>query len=174
MLAHSGPTLALLGLLALAGGMKVASPDLTAGALRAAGLPHSRPAVRALGVLEVSIAVSAIILGSAVTAAGAAILYAGFAAFVIHALRHRLPISSCGCFGATDTPPSLNHLIVNIAAVVVLIVATVFPIGPFGGIDQLTAGQAIAFVGLTAVSVYMLYGILAVLPLLQSTRSEAA
>jgi len=167
MLAHSGPTLALLGLLALAGGMKVASPDLTSGALRAAGLPHARVFVRGIGLVEVVIGVSGIVLGSSIVAFSAAAFYAGFAWFVFHVLRHRLPISSCGCFGAAETPPSRNHLIVNIGAVLVLTVAGLFPIGPWGGIDQLTPGLAVAFIGFTAVTIYLLYAILAVLPLLQ-------
>ena len=167
MVAHSGPTLALLGLLALAGGMKLASPDLTSGALRAAGLPHARVFVRGIGLVEVLIGVTGIVLGSSIVAFSAAAFYAGFAWFVIHALRHRLPISSCGCFGAAETPPSINHLIVNIGAVLVLTIAGFFPIGPWGGIDQLTPGLAVAFIAFTGVMIYLLYAILAVLPPLQ-------
>ncbi len=173
MVAYSGPTLALLGLLALAGGMKLFSPDPTSGALRAAGLPHARFLVRGIGLVEVLIGVSGIVLGSAIAAFSAAAIYAGFAWFVIHALRHRLPISSCGCFGTTDTPPSLNHVTVNIAAVLVLSIAGFFPIGPWGGIDQLTPGLAVAFITFTAITTYTLYGILTVLPLLQPGRNEA-
>ena len=167
MVAHSGPTLALFGLLALAGGMKVVSPDPTSRALRAAGLPHARVLVRGIGLVEVLIGVTGIVRGSSIVAFSAAAFYAGFAWFVIHALRHRLAISSCGCFGAAETPPSMNHVIVNIGAVLVLTIAGFFPIGPWGGIDQLTPGLAVAFIGFTAVTIYLLYAILAVLPLLQ-------
>ena len=97
----------------------------------------------------------------------AAAFYAGFAWFVVHALRQRLPISSCGCFGAVKTPPSINHVIVNIGAVLVLTIAGFFPIGPWGGINQLTPSQAVAFIAFTGVTIYLLYAILAVLPLLQ-------
>lgn len=172
MLAHSGPTLAVLVLLALAGGMKAASPDLTSGALRAARLPHGRFAVRVLGFVEVVIAVSAIVLGSSVPAFAAAAFYAGFAWFVINALRHRLPIASCGCFGAAETPPSINHVVVNVAAVLVLILAGFVPIGPFGGIEQLSPMLAVAFIGFVAATAYLLYGILAVLPQVQQRRVE--
>ncbi len=167
MLAHSGPTLALLGLLALAGGMKVASPDPTSGALQVAGLPHARILVRGIGLVEVVIGVTGIVLGSSIMAFSAAAFYAGFAWFVVHALRQRLPISSCGCFGAAKTPPSMNHVIVNIGAVLVLTIAGFFPIGPWGGIDQLTPSLAVAFIAFTGVTIYLLYAILAVLPLLQ-------
>jgi Methylamine utilisation protein MauE len=147
--------------------MKVASPDLTAGALRAARLPHSRALVRGLGVVEVTVGVGGIVLGSAVPALIAAVFYAGFAWFVINALRKRLPISSCGCFGAAETPPSTNHVIVNLAAVAVMALSAASPIGPWGGIAQLSFWQAVAFAGFTGVSIYLLYGILAVLPMIR-------
>jgi len=172
MLAHSGPALAFLGLLALAGGMKALSPKLTAGALRAAGLPDSQVVVRGIGVTEVLVGVAGIVLGNSIAAYAAAAFYAGFAGFVIHALRNRLPISSCGCFGAAETPPSITHVIVNIGAVLVLLAAGLFPIGPWGGIDSLSAGLAVAFVGFTAVTIYMLYGVLAVLPRGQPQRTR--
>lgn len=149
----------------------MASPDLTAGALRAARLPHSRSLVRALGLVEVAVGVTGIVLGSVVPAVLAAVLYAGFAWFVVNALRNRLPIASCGCFGAAETPPSINHLVVNAAAVVVMVVAAVFPIGPWGGIGALTLWQGVAFVGFTGGSIYLLYGVLAVLPMTQSNAA---
>jgi len=55
----SGPTLALMGLLALAGGMKLVNPELTAGALRAARLPHSRLLILGITLGEVLIGVEA-------------------------------------------------------------------------------------------------------------------
>lgn len=142
----------------------MASPDLTAGALRVARLPHRVLLVRALGVAEVAVGVSGVVLGTWIPAAAAAVLYAGFAWFVVNALRKRLPISTCGCFGADETPPSIYHVVVNVAAVLVMVLAVISPIGPWGGIIELTFWQAVAFVGFTAVSVYLLYGILAVLP----------
>ncbi len=172
MVAYSGPTLALFGLLALAGGMKVFSPDAASGALRAAGLPHGRVLVRGAGLVEVLIGVGGIVLGSSLMAFSAAAFYACFAWFVLHAMRHRLPVSSCGCFGSADTPPSLNHVIVNVGAVVMLSFAGFFPIGPWSGIDQLTPGLAVAFIAFTAITIYILYGILAVLPLLRPGPKE--
>ncbi len=174
MPAHSGPTIAFFALLVLAGGMKLVRPDLTSGALRAAGLPHSPILVRGLGTAEVVVGVSGIVLGASVPALLAVALYAGFAWFVIHALRHRLPISSCGCFGAADTPPSINHVVVNLGAVVVLAIAALRPIGPWGSIDELGVGLGIAFVLFTAGTVVILYGILAVLPLVRPRSHESA
>jgi hypothetical protein len=152
-----------MGLLALAGGMKMVNPELTSGALRAAQLPDSRILVRTIGLVEVLVGVSGVVVGNSIAAFLAAALYAGFAWFVINALRQRLPISSCGCLGATETPPGLNHVVLNVGAVIVLVFAGLFPIGPWGGIDQLAPGAAAAFVGFTGVTIYVLYAILAVL-----------
>ena len=164
----------MLGLLALAGAMKVASPDLTSGALRAAGLPNGRMIVRGIGIVEVAIGVAAIVLGTSIPAFAAAAVYAGFAWFVVNALRKKLPIASCGCFGAAETPPSINHVLVNVAGVVVLVIAGLFPIGPFGGIAELSLGLALAFVAFTAATAFMLYAVLAVLPLVQPSTFEAS
>jgi Methylamine utilisation protein MauE len=152
--------------------MKVASPDLTAGALRAARLPHSRLLVRGLGIAEVAVGVSGIVLGTVVPAVLAAVLYAGFAWFVVNALRNRLPVSTCGCFGAAETPPRIDHVFVNVAAVLVMVLAVVYPIGPWGGITELAAWQAAAFIGFTGVSIYLLYGILAVLPMARPVQAD--
>lgn len=151
----------------------MASPDLTAGALRAARLPHDRFLVRGLGIAEVAVGVSGIVLGTATPAVLAGALYAGFAWFVVKAMRYHLPIATCGCFGAAETPPRINHLIVNVAAVLVMVLAVVYPIGPWGGIAELSVWQAVAFVGFTGVSVYLLYAILAVLPMARAVEADS-
>jgi hypothetical protein len=153
--------------------MKVASPDLTSGALRAARLPHDRFLVRGLGIAEVAVGVSGIVLGTATPAVLAGALYAGFAWFVVKAMRNQLPIATCGCFGAAETPPRINHLVVNVAAVLVMVLAVAYPIGPWGGIAELSVWQAVAFVGFTGVSVYLLYAILAVLPMAGPVEADS-
>lgn len=162
---HSGVVLALLALLALAGISKLLRPIPTVGALRLAGFPSSVLLVRCLGLTEVTVGVAGVITGSPVWALAAALLYGSFAFFVIYALNRRLPISSCGCFGATETPPSALHVIVNLTAVLTLIGATMFPIGPWGGMGDESLRYAIPFVILVGAVVLMLYGLLAVLPL---------
>jgi Methylamine utilisation protein MauE len=162
---HSGVVLALLALLALAGVSKLLRPVPTAGALRIAGLPSSVILVRLLGMAEVTVGMAGFITGLPVWALAASLLYGSFAVFVIYALNRRLPISSCGCFGATETPPSALHVIVNVTAVLVLLGASMFPIGPWGGIGEQSLRYAIPFVILVGAVVLLLYGLLAVLPL---------
>jgi len=97
-----------LVLLAASGAFKFIQPDPTIGAMRAVGLPSSRLIVRLLAVAEMTAAVTALALGS-VWLVGAGVLYLGFFLFTLTALRRRLPIQSCGCFGREDTPPTWFH-----------------------------------------------------------------
>ena len=47
-----------------------------------------------------------------------AFAYAGFAVFVLVALRRGWALTSCGCFGRPDTPPTLTHVVLNAGAAV--------------------------------------------------------
>jgi hypothetical protein len=62
-----------------------------------------------------------------VPAALVALSYASFAAFVGYAKARRLAISSCGCFGKPDTPPTTAHLVVNAAAASIAAIAALSP-----------------------------------------------
>ena len=42
--------------------------------------------------------------------------YAGFAVFILVALRRGWALSSCGCFGRPDTPPTPAHAVLNAGA----------------------------------------------------------
>lgn len=170
MQALAGPAIALLALLTLAGVMKISDPAATSGALRAAGLPASYWAVRLLGMIEVGAGIVAFSTGGGVALAVAAAFYAGFAWFVLNAIHKHLPISSCGCLGAAETPPSLTHVAVNLAAFVVLLVAAVVPVAPWEVLASMPAAELAPFVVFTGVTVYLLYGVIAVLPRRQAGR----
>lgn len=165
MPAHAGPVLALALLLAVAGVSKLARPAPTSGALRAAGLPHTLPAVRLLGAAEVVVGVAMVVEGGRLPTALAAAMYAGFAWFVANALRKRLPISSCGCLGAVETPPSKVHVVANLGAVAILDFAVADPIGPWGGLLGEPLSVVAPFLAFLGVTVYLLYAVIAVLPL---------
>ena len=160
----SGPVMALMALLTLAGFYKIQDPSPTAGALRAAGLPHSERLVRLLGLVEIAIGAAWLVQGSAVTAIAGAVVYGGFAWFVVNALRRRLPISSCGCLGATDTPPTKGHIVVNVLATITLLAAAVIPVGPLGGLAGQGLDVVVPYVLFTLATVYLLYAVIAVLP----------
>lgn len=173
MPALSGPVTAVMILLLIAGAQKIIDPSDTSGALRAARLPASPQLVRLLGFAEVGVGVVFLVWGGPIPVAMAAVLYAGFAWFVINALVRKLPIASCGCLGSTETPPTMVHVVMNTAAVAVLIAGVVVPIGPFGGLLEARGSEVVPFILLVGVTVYMLYSLLTVLPLVSKKSQEA-
>lgn len=123
--ALAGPYVASAAVLGLAGVAKAVRPADTAGALRAAGLTGrslatraQHAAVRAGALAEVAIAGAALAAPGPVPAALVAASYAAFAAFVTLALVRGWPLSSCGCFGKPDTPPTRSHAALNAVATV--------------------------------------------------------
>jgi Methylamine utilisation protein MauE len=117
----AGPFAIAAALLAIGGGLKAIRPRDTAQALTAVGLalPRLLPArtlVRIGGVVEAVIGVGALVTGGPVFAGLVAVSYLAFAGFVVVALRSGKPISSCGCFGKVDTPPSAVHVVIDLAA----------------------------------------------------------
>lgn len=167
----SGPVMALVLLLLIAGLQKIIDPAPTAGALRAAGLTSRPVLVRLLGGVEVVVAASWIAFGGPWPALMAAGLYMGFAWFVINALVRRLPISSCGCLGSTDTPPTVVHVVMNLMAGSVLVTAAILPVAPMGGLQGAEWSLVIPYALLVGSLVYMLYAILTVLPQVSRRRS---
>lgn len=116
----AGPFTIAAVLLAAGGAAKAFRPRDTAQALTAVGLrfPRAFPArlaVRLGGALEAVIGVAALLVGGPVLCALVALSYLAFTAFVAVALRTGAPISSCGCFGKVDTPPSIVHVVLDLA-----------------------------------------------------------
>jgi hypothetical protein len=151
----AGPFLAFAGLLVVGGLLKVRHPHDTGRALRAAGLPVSGGAVRVAGLAEAVVATTAIVSGNRVAVAAVAASYLGFAAFVASALARHLPLSSCGCLGQADTPPSAGHVALDLVAVAVTLAVVVRPLGP---LDHVLSGQPFsgaALVILAAVTAFL-------------------
>jgi hypothetical protein len=116
----AGPFAIASVLLAIGGAFKALRPGDTANALVAVGVPvpsvlPTRVVVRAGGIVEMSIGVAALFAGGPVLCALVAVSYLAFAGFVVVALRAGAPISSCGCFGKVDTPPSVVHVVLDVA-----------------------------------------------------------
>ena len=114
----AGPFSIAAVLLAAGGAAKAVRPRDTAQALSAVGLTFprvfpARVAVRLGGAIEAAIGVAALLVGGPILCALVAVSYAAFAAFVVVALRTGAPISSCGCFGKVDTPPSVVHVVLD-------------------------------------------------------------
>ena len=150
------------GVLIVAGAVKAVSPAATATALRQIGWPSSPVVVRALATVELVAAIGAIAVGSALTWATVAILYAGFSGFVLWALGSNAALSSCGCFGREDTPPTAGHAAFNAAAAALATLATLDPVR-LGDLD-LTNSEAVLFTTLVGIGVALAVLALTALP----------
>ena len=122
----AGPFVLAASLLAIGGALKLGRPHDTAQALTAMGLrtprfTSSRTLVRVGGAIEVVVGVGALVTGGPIFALLVAFSYLLFAGFVVAALRSGAPISSCGCFGKVDTPPSVVHVAIDLVLAAVAV-----------------------------------------------------
>jgi hypothetical protein len=167
----AGPFAAACLLLAFAGVAKLRRPDGTGSAAAAIGLPSSPVAVRGLGAVELVAAGVGLALGGPTALAVAAIYFA--LAAVAARLLIRSPGTNCGCLGASDSPVSIGHVVVDGVAVVAALLAT------FGGSPLAAAGSSVAvrlaFFVAVACCAWLAAQVLDALPALnRAARSEGA
>jgi Methylamine utilisation protein MauE len=112
----AGPFAIATVVLALGGALKALEPAETAYALRLLRLPSAPLLVRAGGAFELVVALGALVTGATALAVVVALSYAAFAVVVMLALSSGTPISSCGCLGRIETPPSWVHVGIDLAA----------------------------------------------------------
>jgi len=160
----AGPFLIAATLLAAGGVLKAAHPLDTANALRAVGLPGAPPLVRAGGVAEALVGLAALATGARAAAVLLAVSYAAFAGFVLVALRRGTPLSSCGCFGKDDTPPTRLHVVLNLGAA---LAGVAVALNPGAGLVDVVGSQPLAgvpFLALLGCGVSFAYLALTSLP----------
>jgi hypothetical protein len=92
----------------------------------------------------------------------AAVLYAGFTIFTLAAIRGRIPVRSCGCFGRDDTPLSFIHVIYNASATISLIWVAIQGATPFP--RNANAFELLLFAIFAVLGAYASYLVLARLP----------
>lgn len=158
-------------LVLLAGVPKVLRPAPTRQALHRAGLPSAGLLVRAVGLAEIGVAGLVLLRGGATAAAGLAVLYLGFAAFLLR-LRDRAGAgASCSCLGGASTPATIPHILVNVLVALVAIAAALAPIGPAWTLLASTPWAGIPAVGLLALAVALVRALFSDLPaVLQAAR----
>jgi hypothetical protein len=163
------PYAAAAVLLGVAGVPKVRDPGDLVRAVRSVGMPFGRRSVRAFAVAEVVVAVAALVVPNRLTAALLAMMYAGFTAFVVAALRRGGVLSSCGCFGKADTPPTRAHALVTGAASVTGLLVAVDPPGAhaWSALTDSGALAVVGFVALVALVGFLAWQVMAVLPTVQ-------
>ncbi len=175
----AGPFAIAAALLAIGGALKAVRPGDTAHAIGVVGLRlpsflSTRTAVRVGGLAEVIVGIGALVTGGAAFAVLVAVSYLAFAGFVVVALRSGKPISSCGCFGKVDTPPSSVHVVLDLAFAAVAVAAAVV-----GGValpdvlaDQPLLG--IPFVLLLVIGLYLVFLAFTALPKTMAAVREVA
>lgn len=163
------PYAAAAALLAVAGVPKVRDPGNLVRAVRSVGMPFGRHSVRAFAAAEVAVAVAALLVPGRATAVLLAVVYAVFTAFVVLALRRGGVLSSCGCFGRADTPPTRAHALVTGAASVVGLLVALDPPGaqPWAPLADAGAWAVAGFVALVALVGFLAWQVMAVLPTVQ-------
>jgi hypothetical protein len=150
-----------LFLLVASGLGKLTDPGPTTGAMGAARLPASRALTYTFGVIEILAASLGLLLAGIGLAVSAA-LYAAFSIFTLAAVRKRIPVQSCGCFGREDTPPSLLHVAFNAGATIALTVSVLYGLSPIEWSASLL--ELTLYVGFALFGAYSSYLLLTRLP----------
>jgi hypothetical protein len=162
--AVAAPFFVAAGLLAVAGFAKLRDPAPLARTVAAVGLPQGRLVARALGGCEVCVGVLALTYPRPSTALALASMYASFAAFLAYLIARKIPVSSCGCLGQRDAPPTLLHVVLNLGAVGTAVAVALLPIRGFVTYVFELSYIAVPFLLGCAAAGYLLYLIVAYLP----------
>ncbi|MEZ5099204.1 MAG: hypothetical protein R3C15_05260 [Thermoleophilia bacterium] len=125
--AGAGPFLAAAGLLLVSGIAKLRRPDAAADVLASFRVPGGRHAARAVGAAELGLAAWAIAAPDRAAAVAVCAAYALFAVVAAALVARTVPLASCGCLGETRTPPSVVHVLLNVACAGVAAVAVAAP-----------------------------------------------
>jgi hypothetical protein len=170
--------LAVALLLAGAGAAKVGAPDQAVAMLirawpRLRPMPSLRAAVRVGGGVEVLVGLAVVADGGRVAAALLAACYLGFLGIAVRLTRlgDRL---SCGCFGRTDSPVGLPHVVFDLAGLGVALAGVVRPAGRFGGLFDHDAVIAIGGSAQAALLAYLGFLSITALPALLAGRREVS
>lgn len=154
----TGPAAVAAAVLLLAGGAKVLRPDDTWRALESAGVPGGPALVRTGALAEAALGAWALGWAQPAAMALVALSYAGFTLFLAWAMARSLPISSCGCFGEPDVPPTTVHVGVDVAAGIAAAGAAISEAPSVAAIlaDQPWAGVPYALLVVLAISLTVL------------------
>ena len=128
---------------------------------------------RLLGIIEITIAGSALILGGLVPAALVAVTYLGFAGFVALLSSRTRNTAPCVCFGSSSAPVGTLHIVINLAVAALAGAAAADTTGGLGQAATDTPWAGLPFYGLTALLAWTAYVTLTLLPELQATMKTS-
>jgi hypothetical protein len=157
------PFFAAALLLAVSGWTKLWRPGSAVGALRAAGLPSSDRLARLLGAVEAAVGLGCLLAPGRELSVALAVLYLGFAGFLVALLRSPDRPGSCGCVGSTEAPPTRLHVVLDLGAALTGLAAAARPLPgllPFAA--DLGLGGLPYVIGV-ALSAYLVHLVLAYL-----------
>ena len=104
------------GLLAVSGALKVRNPDSVVPLLAALHVPRLLQRGRVVGIAELALGAGAGVSSYRLALATEGAVYVSFALVIGYVLVARVPLASCGCSGRQQTPPSVLHVGLNLAA----------------------------------------------------------
>jgi hypothetical protein len=117
----------ICGLLVVAGAAKLRAPGPAQASLGVIGIRVPAAAVRASGMGELAIGLTAAVWPGPATGGLVALAYGTFCGFVILVLRAAGRPTGCGCFGDADAGAGPTHAVLNGAAGVVGVAAALSP-----------------------------------------------
>jgi hypothetical protein len=140
-------------ILLVAGGVaKLRHPSPAVNALRDAGLPARRQAVRLLAASEVIVGSAAVAAPRPWIALGVGLFYLCFTAFVVRLLASGARGLSCGCAGEQEIPPSWLHVVLNAFAATSAVAVALNHEGVTGAIATVGRGAPVFILGSIAVA----------------------
>jgi len=161
-------------LLAGAGVAKVRAPDQAVAMLRRAWWARlrsgtARAFVRIGGFVELGVGAAVIVTGARFASG---LLACCYLAFLVSAARslHRGVRTSCGCFGSTESPVGVGHLVVNAVAITVAVAALVQPPGAVGGLFGGSVLIGVVGLGQAVLLAYLAFLSITALPALVAAR----
>ena len=122
MAAATAPSWMFAVLLLVAGAIKLTQPAATGAALQGARMPSDPRIVRTLGLGEIALAATVLVIGGWLPAALLAATYTVFAIFTARQSRRG---AGCGCFGDANAPATNVHVGVDVAGALCAAVAAV-------------------------------------------------
>ena len=156
--------------LVVAGAAKLVEPGYTTVALGAMGLPSSAAVVRVVAMGEAAFGALALTVRSAAPAALIAASYVAFSVVVVAALRRGIPVTSCGCLGRVETPPTLSHVVLTAVAAGGSVWAAVVVPEPLLDALGRRPGTALAFAVAVAIGAFVMLRLLAARPVVRARR----
>jgi hypothetical protein len=110
------------GLLVVAGVAKLRSPAATRTVLLQMGLPEVKVLTGAIGAFEIALGVTALVSDARPVTIAVGLVFAIFAGVSLWLWRSG-DLASCGCLGATVSPPGIVHFAITTALAVLVLVA---------------------------------------------------